>query len=69
MDRCFYPTNGIHRRNLFGEGIQLHQKELLKDLSVSRPTFIRYDWAISYLFEAFVFLLFAAGVSTADTPV
>ena len=48
--------------NLFGEGIQLHQKELLKDLSVSRPTFIRYDWAISYLFEAFVFLLFAAGV-------
>ena len=48
--------------NLFGEGIQLHQKELLKDLSVSRPTFIRYDWAISYIFEAFVFLLFAAGV-------
>ncbi|MGG6545975.1 UNVERIFIED_CONTAM: DUF6080 domain-containing protein, partial [Prevotella sp. 15_C9] len=33
-----------------------------KDLSVSRPTFIRYDWAISYIFEAFVFLLFAAGV-------
>lgn len=48
--------------NLFGEGIQLHQKELLKDLSVSRPTFIAYDWAISYVFEAFVFLLFAAGV-------
>ncbi len=48
--------------NLFGEGIQLHQKDLLKDLSVSRPTFIRYDWAISYVFEALVLLLFAAGI-------
>lgn len=48
--------------NLFGEGIQLHQTELLKDLSVSRPTFVRYDWAISYLLEALVMLLFAAGI-------
>lgn len=48
--------------NLFGEGIQLHQKDLLKDLSVSRPTFIRYDWPISYVFEAMVMLLFALGI-------
>lgn len=48
--------------NLFGEGIQLHQTDLLKDLSVSRPTFIRYDWAISYVFEAIVIFLFALGI-------
>lgn len=47
--------------NLFGEGIQLHQQYLLKDHSVSRPTFVKYSWPISYLFEAVVFILFAIG--------
>ena len=48
--------------NLFGEGIQLHQDYLLKDHSVSRPTFVKYSWGISYLFEGFVVLLFAIGI-------
>ncbi len=48
--------------NLFGEGIQLHQEYLLKDHSVSRPTFVKYSWPISYLFEGIVILLFAIGI-------
>lgn len=48
--------------NLFGEGIQLHQEYLLKDHSVSRPTFVKYSWPVSYLFEAIVLLLFAVGI-------
>lgn len=48
--------------NLFGEGIQLHQEYLLKDHSVSRPTFVKYSWPISYLFEGIVILLFALGI-------
>lgn len=48
--------------NLFGEGIQLHQEYLLKDHSVSRPTFVKYSWPVSYLFEGIVILLFAIGI-------
>ncbi len=48
--------------NLFGEGIQLHQEYLLKDHSVSRPTFVKYSWPVSYLFEGIVILLFALGI-------
>ncbi len=48
--------------NLFGEGIQLHQEYLLKDHSVSRPTFVKYSWPVSYIFEAVVLLLFALGI-------
>ncbi len=48
--------------NLFGEGIQLHQEYLLKDHSVSRPTFVKYSWPVSYIFEAIVLLLFALGI-------
>ena len=48
--------------NLFGEGIQLHQEYLLKDHSVSRPTFVKYSWPISYLFEGIVVLLFVIGI-------
>lgn len=47
--------------NLFGEGIQLHQQYLLKDHSVSRPTFVKYSWPLSYILEAIVLLLFALG--------
>jgi len=47
--------------NLFGEGIQLHQQYLLKDHSVSRPTFVKYSWPISYFLEAIVLILFAIG--------
>ncbi len=48
--------------NLFGEGIQLHQQYLLKDHSVSRPTFVKYSWPLSYILEAIVLLLFALGI-------
>ena len=48
--------------NLFGEGIQLHQQYLLKDHSVSRPTFVKYSWPLSYILEAIVLLFFALGV-------
>lgn len=48
--------------NLVGEGIQLHQQYLLKDHSVSRPTFVKYDWPLNYLIEGIVILLFAIGI-------
>ena len=48
--------------NLFGEGIQLHQQYLLKDHSVSRPTFVKYDWALNYVLEGIIILMFAIGI-------
>lgn len=48
--------------NLFGEGIQLHTQYLLKDHSVSRPTFVKYDWAMNYIAEALIVLLFVLGI-------
>lgn len=48
--------------NLFGESIQLHQEYLLKDHSVSRPTFVKYNWPLNYLLEAIVLILCATGI-------
>jgi len=48
--------------NLFGEALQFHQQEFLGDTLVHRPVFVRYDWWASYLVEAVILLLAAAGV-------
>jgi hypothetical protein len=48
--------------NLFGEALQFHQQEFLGDTLVHRPVFVRYDWWSSYLVEAVILLLAAAGV-------
>lgn len=48
--------------NLFGEGIQFHQRELLQDYSVDRPAVIGYDYWWQYGVEAVVVLLFVGGI-------
>lgn len=48
--------------NLFGEGIQLHQRYLLKDHSVNRPTFVKYDWTLNYVIEGVIVFLFGVGL-------
>ena len=48
--------------NLFGEGLQFHQKELLKDYSVDRPAIVGYDYWWQYGVEALVVLLFVGGI-------
>lgn len=48
--------------NLFGEGIQLHQRDLLKDYSVDRHAVVHYDHWWQYGVELLVILLFLAGV-------
>ncbi len=48
--------------NLFGEGLQFHQKELLKDYSVDRPAIVGYDYWWQYGIEALVVLLFVGGI-------
>lgn len=47
--------------NLFGEGIQLHRDYRLKDIYKGRPVFVSYRWAVSYVVEAIVVLLFLCG--------
>lgn len=48
--------------NLFGESLQLHRDHLLKDTLRSRPVIIPYRWAVSYVVEALIVLLFVAGI-------
>ncbi len=48
--------------NLFGESIQFHDEHLMQDTLRSRPVIVRYSWAINYVAEGIVFLLFLLGI-------
>lgn len=48
--------------NLFGEGIQLHEDNLLGDVLNSRPIIINYRHAFNYIVEAVIVMLFIAGI-------
>ena len=48
--------------NLFGESLQFHHDYLLEDVLVHRPVFVPYRWKVSYLVEALILLLVAAGL-------
>lgn len=48
--------------NLFGQGIQLHQKHTLGDVLRDRPVFVSYDWVLNYVVEGIVVLLFICGI-------
>lgn len=48
--------------NLFGESLQFHQDYFLQDTLVHRPVFVRYNWLFSYVVEALLLLLSAAGI-------
>ncbi len=47
--------------NLFGESLQLHRDHLLEDVQQTRPVFVSYRWAMNYIVEVAVALLFIAG--------
>ena len=47
--------------NIFGESLQLHRDHLLEDVQQTRPVFVSYRWAVNYVIEAFIALLFIAG--------
>ena len=46
--------------NLFGESIQLHRAYLLADMYKRRPVIVHYRWAINYMAEGLLVLLFVA---------
>ena len=48
--------------NLFGESIQLHRDYLLEDMYRRRPVIVHYRWAINYVAEGLLVLLFVAGL-------
>ncbi|EFC67877.1 DUF6080 domain-containing protein [Prevotella sp. oral taxon 317] len=48
--------------NVFGESIQLHRDHLLEDLFISRPVVVHYEHWFFYAVEAFVVVLFVAGL-------
>ena len=48
--------------NMMGESIQLHDSYLLDDMCVNRPTVVKYNYAFNYVVEAFLALLFLAGI-------
>ena len=48
--------------NLFGESIQLHRDYLLEDMYKRRPVIVHYRWAINYVAEGLLVLLFAVGL-------
>ena len=48
--------------NLFGETIQLHQDHLLQDTLRARPLIVHYRYALNYIVEALVVLLFIGGI-------
>lgn len=56
------PRTETAVENLFGESVQLHRRYLLEDTLRSRPVIVRYDWALNYVAEALLLLLFAAGI-------
>ena len=48
--------------NLFGEGVMIHEDYLLGDVLVNRPVVVHYrNWG-NYIVEAFLVLLFVAGI-------
>ncbi len=48
--------------NLFGESIQLHRDYLLEDMYKRRPVIVHYRWAINYVAEGLLVLLFVVGL-------
>ena len=48
--------------NFFGESIQLHREHLLGDVLMRRPVVVTYTWKAQYAVEAFIVVLFAAGL-------
>ncbi len=48
--------------NVFGEGIQLHEDFLLRDVFRGRPLIVHYRHAYSYAVEGILVLLFLAGI-------
>ena len=48
--------------NFFGESIQLHRKQILRDVLVNRPVIVTYSWEIQYVVEAIIVVLFLAGI-------
>lgn len=48
--------------NLFGESIQLHRDYLLEDMYKRRPVIVHYRWAINYMAEGLLVLLFVVGL-------
>ena len=48
--------------NLMGESIQLHQDYVLQDELRHRPMFVNYRYAINYIVEALIIILFLAGI-------
>lgn len=48
--------------NLFGESIQLHRDYLLEDMYKRRPVIVHYRWAINYVAEGLLVLLFVIGL-------
>ena len=48
--------------NLFGESLLLHQDYLLDDTLNGRPVLVHYRWAINYVVEGFIILLFILGL-------
>ncbi len=47
--------------NLFGESLQLHRDHLLEDVQQTRPVFVAYRSAISYIVEAIIVFLLVVG--------
>lgn len=48
--------------NLFGESIQLHEKNLLGDVLRNRPVIVKYSCVANYIVEAAIVLLFLLGI-------
>lgn len=48
--------------NLMGESIQLHQDYVLQDELRHRPMFVNYRYALNYIVEALIIILFLAGI-------
>lgn len=48
--------------NMMGESIQLHDSYLLDDMCVNRPTIVKYNYALNYVIEGIIALLFVMGI-------
>ena len=48
--------------NFFGEGIMLHQQNLLGDVLRNRPVIVKYQSPVNYVIEACIVLLFVLGI-------
>lgn len=49
--------------NLFGEGIQLHKDHVLGDVLRHRPVIVKYCYAVNYVVEGILVVLFLLGVA------